>query len=53
MTEGFGKQKLYETAKVAMSRRNCTWTPADEALWDAVYEMTAPEREEAIRKGRK
>jgi len=53
LTEGFGKQALYATAKAAMSRRNCVWTPADEALWDAVYEMTAPEREEAILKGRK
>jgi hypothetical protein len=53
VTEGFGKAKLYATAKAAMARRNCVWTPADEALWDAVYEMTAPEREEAIRRGRK
>ena len=36
-----------------MSRRKCAWTAADEALWDAIYEMTAPERDEAIRKGRK
>ena len=53
VTKGFGKKKLYETAKMAMSRRKCTWTPADEALWDAVFEMTAPARDEAIRKGRK
>ncbi len=42
VTKGFGKKKLYETARVAMGRRKCTWTPADEALWDAVYEMTSP-----------
>jgi len=53
VTKGFGKQRGYETAKLAMARRQCTWTAADEALWDAVYEMTAPAREEAIRKGRK
>ena len=53
VTNGFGKQKAYETAKMAMSRRQCTWTPADEALWDTVYEMTAPVREEAVRKGHK
>ena len=53
VTDGFGKKKLYETAKVAMSRRQCVWTEADEALWDAVYEMTAPAREEAIRKSHK
>ena len=53
VTKGFGKKKVYETAKMAMSRRKCTWTAADEALWDAVYEMTAPARDEAVRKGRK
>jgi len=53
VTKGFGKKKVYETAKMAMSRRQCTWTAADEALWDAVYEMTSPAREEAVRKGRK
>ncbi len=53
VTKGFGKKKLYETAKVAMSRRKCTWTPADEAMWETIYEMTSPARDEAIRKGRK
>ena len=53
VTKGFGRKKLYETAKIAMGRRKCAWTAADEALWDAVFEMTAPAREEAIRKGRK
>jgi UDP-N-acetylglucosamine diphosphorylase/glucosamine-1-phosphate N-acetyltransferase len=53
VTKGFGRRKLYETAKVAMSRRGRTWTDAQEAMWEAVYEMTAPERNVAIRKGRK
>ncbi len=53
VTKGFGKQRVYETAKLAMSRRQCVWTAADEALWDEVYEMTAPAREDAIRRGRK
>jgi UDP-N-acetylglucosamine diphosphorylase / glucose-1-phosphate thymidylyltransferase / UDP-N-acetylgalactosamine diphosphorylase / glucosamine-1-phosphate N-acetyltransferase / galactosamine-1-phosphate N-acetyltransferase len=53
MTEGLGKTKLYEAAKIAMSRRQCAWTEADERLWDTIFEMTAPAREEAIRKGRK
>ena len=44
VTRGFGKKKIYETARMAMSRRKCTWTPADEALWDAVYELTSPAR---------
>lgn len=53
VTKGFGKRKLYETAKVAMSRRKQQWTPAEEAMWDAVFEMTAPQRNEAIKKGRR
>ena len=53
VTKGFGKQKLYETAKMAMSRRGCTWTAADEAMWDEIFEMTAPERNEAVKKGRR
>jgi UDP-N-acetylglucosamine diphosphorylase/glucosamine-1-phosphate N-acetyltransferase len=53
VTKGFGKNKLYETAKVAMSRRKCQWTDAEHAMWDAVFDMTAPERDEAIKRGRK
>ena len=53
VSEGFGKQKLYSAAKMATSRRNCVWTPADESLWDAIYDLTAPDRDEAIRKVRK
>jgi UDP-N-acetylglucosamine diphosphorylase/glucosamine-1-phosphate N-acetyltransferase len=53
VSEGFGKQKLYSAAKIAMSRRQCAWTAADESLWDAIYDMTARERDEAIRKVRK
>ena len=52
-TKGFGKAKLYETAKVAMSRRQCQWTPAEEDMWDAIFEITAPVRDEAIRRGRR
>jgi len=53
VTKGFGKRKLYETAKTAMSRRKCEWTPAMESMWNAVFEMTAPVRMKAIKKGRK
>jgi UDP-N-acetylglucosamine diphosphorylase/glucosamine-1-phosphate N-acetyltransferase len=53
VTKGFGKGRLYETAKTAMSRRKCEWTPATEAMWDAVFDMTAAERNKAIKKGRK
>ena len=52
-TKGFGKGKLYETAKTAMGRRKCEWTAADEAMWDAIFEITAPVRDEAIRRGRR
>jgi UDP-N-acetylglucosamine diphosphorylase/glucosamine-1-phosphate N-acetyltransferase len=53
MSEGFGKEKLYETARRAMSRRNCVWTAADAALWNAIYDMTAPSRAAAIERSRK
>ena len=53
VTKGFGKSKLYETAKVAMSRRGCQWTEAEQAMWDAIFEMTAPMRNKAIKKGRR
>ena len=53
VTKGFGKGRLYETAKTAMSRRGCNWTTEAEAMWDAVFEMTSPERTAAIKKGRK
>lgn len=53
VTKGFGKRKLYQTAQTAMGRRKRAWTPEMEALWDVVYEMTAPVRDEAIKKGRR
>jgi len=53
VTKGFGKGRLYETAKTAMSRRKSEWTPAMEAMWNAVFEMTAPVRKKAIKKGRR
>ena len=53
VTKGFGRKKLYQTAEVAMGRRNRQWTEAQEAMWEAVYEMTAPARRDALKKGRK
>jgi len=53
VTKGFGKGKLYEMAKMAMSRRDCQWTKTDQTMWDAVFEMTAPIRNQAIKKGRR
>ena len=53
VTKGFGRKMLYQTAKIAMGRRKCQWTPADEALWETVFQMTAEARHEAVKKGRK
>ncbi len=53
VTKGFGKGKLYETAQTAMGRRNCRWSETEQAMWDAVFEMTAPMRNRAIKKGRR
>ena len=53
VTKGFGKRKLYETAAKAMPRRGSQWTEAEEAMWDAIYELTEPARKPAIEKGRR
>lgn len=52
-TKGFGKRKLYETAKTTMGRRGCQWSEADEAMWNEIYNMTKPVRDEAIKRGRR
>ena len=48
MSEGFGRERLYRTARTAMGRRECVWTDADRQLWNEVFALTAPERNEAI-----
>ena len=53
VTKGFGKKVLYGTAKTAMGRRRQQWTPAQEAMWDDIFEMTAGPRDEAVKKGRR
>jgi UDP-N-acetylglucosamine diphosphorylase/glucosamine-1-phosphate N-acetyltransferase len=53
VTKGFGKKVLYGTANTAMGRRKQKWTPAQEAMWDKIFEMTAGPRDEAVKKGRK
>jgi UDP-N-acetylglucosamine diphosphorylase/glucosamine-1-phosphate N-acetyltransferase len=50
ITHGAGKESLYATARTAMGRRKCPWSGADEAMWNAVYEITAEEREDAVEK---
>ena len=53
VTKGFGKRKLYETAAVVMARRGRQWTPAQEDMWDTVFERTKARRDELIKKGRR
>jgi UDP-N-acetylglucosamine diphosphorylase/glucosamine-1-phosphate N-acetyltransferase len=53
VTKGFGKRKLYATAKTAMGRRNLEWTPALEEMWDEIFKITAEPRMDAIKKGRR
>ncbi|NLE39684.1 MAG: hypothetical protein GX621_16825 [Pirellulaceae bacterium] len=53
VTKGFGKKMLYETAAKAMQRRGCAWNEAEEAMWDAIHELTEPTRKPAIEKGRR
>jgi UDP-N-acetylglucosamine diphosphorylase/glucosamine-1-phosphate N-acetyltransferase len=47
---GMGKEAAYATARTAMGRRKCQWTEADAAMWNAVYELTAEEREAIMKK---
>jgi hypothetical protein len=53
VTKGFGKRKLYETARTAMGRRKREFTPAQEALWDEIFKITAGPRQAAVKKGRR
>ncbi len=48
ITSGMGRESLYATARMAMARRECQWSEADEAMWEAVYEITAEERERSF-----
>ena len=53
VTKGFGKRKLFETAGTSMGRRKKEWTPAVEMMWNEIFNLTAPARLEAIKKGRR
>jgi hypothetical protein len=53
VTKGFGKKALYQTARIAMGRRKCEWTEAEEAMWNEVFNLTAGPRGEAVKKGRR
>lgn len=53
VTKGFGKRKLFQTAATAMGRRKQQWTPELEAMWNTIFELTAPARNDAVKKGRR
>lgn len=53
VTKGFGKKALFDTARTATGRRKRQFTAAQEAMWTEVFNLTAPERNEAIKKGRR
>jgi UDP-N-acetylglucosamine diphosphorylase/glucosamine-1-phosphate N-acetyltransferase len=53
VTKGFGRGKLYDTAKIAMSRRKMEFNEVERAMWDAIFEMTSPQRDELIKRGRR
>jgi len=53
VTKGLGRSRLYETAQAVMARRDRTWTEAERAMWDEVFQITAPARDKAIKRGRK
>ena len=53
VTKGFGKRKLYETAATVMSRRGREWSAAQVSMWDEIFKMTAPPRQEVLKQGRR
>ena len=53
VTKGFGRRSLYATADAATRRRGHTWTETERAMWDTIFEMTSPTRDEAVKKGRR
>jgi len=53
VSKGFGINTLIETARTVMSRRKVEMTDDDEALLRHVFELTARDRLEHVRKGRR
>jgi UDP-N-acetylglucosamine diphosphorylase/glucosamine-1-phosphate N-acetyltransferase len=53
VTKGFGRKQLYATAKKVLTRRKKEWTAAQESMWEEIFKLTAPARDEAIKKGRR
>jgi len=48
LTDGIDVEHALRTARVAMSRRNCELTAAEERLWRRLFVQTRVERENAI-----
>lgn len=53
ISRGRGLKPLIETARTAMGRRKVELTDADVEMFQALYEITKPERTDAIKKSRK
>ena len=53
VTKGFGRRKLFETARTVMGRRGCDWTDPEQEMWEEVFTRTAPARMEAVKRGRR
>jgi UDP-N-acetylglucosamine diphosphorylase/glucosamine-1-phosphate N-acetyltransferase len=53
VSKGFGLNALIQTARTAMSRRKVEMSAEEEALLRRVHELTAEDRMEYVRKGRR
>jgi UDP-N-acetylglucosamine diphosphorylase/glucosamine-1-phosphate N-acetyltransferase len=53
VSKGFGPNALIDTARTAMSRRKVTLSDEEEQVLRHVFEITAAERLEHVRKGRR
>jgi len=53
VTKGFGRKKLYQTAATAMGRRGMEWTPAQQDMWDEIFNITAEPRNDLVKQGRR
>ncbi len=45
----FDHDRLFATARISMARRDCTWSEAQQSMWESVLAMTDPDRQKAIR----
>jgi UDP-N-acetylglucosamine diphosphorylase/glucosamine-1-phosphate N-acetyltransferase len=52
-SRGFGRRRLYETARKVMSRRGRQFDDAHQRLYDHVFAVTEKEREQALKRERR